>query len=81
MLEVFVAAGCETCDHARSVARRVAEEFHEVHVDVIDIDEEPERVPPSVFAVPSYLLNGAVISLGNPSWEQLSVLLVGGASL
>jgi len=81
MLEVFVATGCETCDHARAVARRVAEEFHEVHVDVIDIDEQPERVPPSVFAVPSYLLNGAVISLGNPSWEQLSVLLVGGGAL
>lgn len=80
MLQVFVAAGCNVCDHARAVARRVTEEFHEVRVDVVDIDEEPERVPSTVFAVPSYVLNGAVISLGNPSWEQLSGLLGAGGA-
>jgi len=81
MLEVFVTVGCESCDHARKVARRVSEEFEDVEVDVIDIDDEPDRVPPSVFAVPSYVWNGAVISLGNPSWEQLSLLLTNGGPL
>lgn len=79
MLEVFVTEGCEACDHARSLAPRVAEEFDDVEVDVIDIEATPERVPPAVFAVPSFLWNGAVISLGNPSWEQLTTHLTGGA--
>lgn len=81
MLQIFVTAGCEACDHARAVARRVSEEFDGVHVEVINIDEEPARVPPSVFAVPSYLLNGAVIFLGNPSWEHLTALLANGGPM
>lgn len=80
MLQVFVTTGCDACDHARSVAQRVVEELDGVQVDVIDIEAEPERVPPSVFAVPSYLLNGALISLGNPSWEQLSTMLTSGGT-
>lgn len=81
MLQVFVTVGCEACDHARAVAERVSAEFEDVEVDVIDINDEPDRVPSSIFAVPSYLLNGAVISLGNPSWEQLSVMLTNGGAL
>ena len=81
MLQVFVAAGCEACDHARAVAQRVTEQFDDVQVDVINVDDEPERVPPSVFAVPSYLFNGAVISLGNPSWEHLAAVLANGGPM
>ncbi len=81
MLQVFVTTSCEACDHAREVAQRVTEEFGGVQVDVINIDEEPELVPPTVFAVPSYLLNGAVISLGNPSWEHLTALLANGGPM
>jgi len=81
MLQVFVTTGCEACDRARVLAERAAHEFEDIAVDVIDIDERPEQIPPSVFAVPSYLLNGAVISLGNPSWERLSsALSAGGAA-
>jgi hypothetical protein len=47
----------------------VAPHFPELIVELIDVDQvEP---PPSVFAVPTYLLNDQVISLGNPSRHEL----------
>jgi thiol-disulfide isomerase/thioredoxin len=78
VLEVFVTPGCEACEHARMLAQRAAQEFHDLEVAVVDLDETPEGLPPQVFAVPTFLLNGTVVSLGNPSWERLSALLTTG---
>jgi len=78
VLEVFVTPGCEACEHARMLALRAAEEFHDLDVAVIDLDETAAELPPQVFAVPTFLLNGTIVSLGNPSWERLSTLLAAG---
>jgi hypothetical protein len=72
VLQVFVQAGCEPCAHARVLAERAADAFPGVAVDVIDIDEDDVDPPHEVFAVPSFLIDGQMFSLGNPSWEQLA---------
>ncbi len=43
----------------------------EVDVAVIDISQAHASPPPSVFAVPTYLLNGETCSLGNPDVTNL----------
>jgi hypothetical protein len=42
-----------------------------VNVEVIDLDAEDGRNPDEVFSVPTYVLNGKIISLGNPSPVEL----------
>jgi hypothetical protein len=73
-LEVYVAAGCLGCDEAYTIAQIVQEHFPTVRVDVIhldDLDRRGQPVPAGVVAVPTYLLDGAVISLGNPRRDDL----------
>jgi thiol-disulfide isomerase/thioredoxin len=71
MLEVYVAPGCDACDYARELAQRASRAFEGIEVAVIDIEASEHQPPPAVFAVPSFLLDGVVLSLGNPSWERL----------
>jgi hypothetical protein len=40
-----------------------------VEVTLRDLERDPR--PPTVFAAPTYLLDGRVISLGNPRREEL----------
>ena len=66
-LEVFVAADCAACAAARRIAADVAYAAPDLVVRVIDIHAEPASVPASVVAVPTYVLDGRLIHLGNPS--------------
>lgn len=77
MLEVFVAPGCEGCDHARALAQQAVAAYGAARVSVVDISQSARSLPPEVFAVPSFRFNGVVVSLGNPTWERLSGLLAG----
>jgi hypothetical protein len=66
-LDIVVAPGC---DEARAVARAVQEQLPALRVSVIGLDER--RPPPErVVATPTYLLDGAVVSLGNPRGADL----------
>lgn len=47
----------------------VVVQFAGVKVEMLDTAVTP--LPENVFAVPTYLLNGRVISLGNPTREEL----------
>lgn len=70
-LEIFVSAHCFGCQEARRLAKAVAERFGDVRVRLVDLDAEPEARPEHVVAVPTYLLDDAVISLGNPRQSDL----------
>ena len=74
LLQVFVAEHCANCDEARRIAREAQASFSdsELSVEVVDLDAREARVPPEVFATPTYLLDGKVFSLGNPTFENLS---------
>jgi len=63
-LEIFVVPGCPSCAEARRIGRRIAQ-LPDVDVRVVEI-ESGAAPPEGVVAVPTYVLDGRVISLGNP---------------
>jgi hypothetical protein len=44
-------------------------------VRLIDVDAEPPRPGAGIVAVPTYVMNGRVISLGNPTDHELFAML------
>jgi hypothetical protein len=67
-LEIYVASECVPCQHALVIAEQ-ARTIPGLEVAVISLDEAPRALPPNVNAVPTYLLDGRVVSLGNPARE------------
>ena len=66
-LDIYVAQHCGTCAYAYEVAAEIRRQFPHVQVRIIDLENTTEIIPEAVFATPTYLLNGQVWSLGNPS--------------
>ncbi len=69
-LEVYVSSHCRTCDEAQRLAREAATRFPSVNVRLIDLDDGGP-VPDEVVAVPTYVMDGRVVWLGNPAPEEL----------
>ncbi|MDA1004098.1 MAG: hypothetical protein O3B31_12260, partial [Chloroflexi bacterium] len=74
-LDVYVASDCVGCAAARAVTARARLAYPRVTVAVVDLDVSSIRPPPGVIAVPTFVLNDRVISLGTPSWEQIAAQL------
>jgi hypothetical protein len=71
-LDIYVASVCFGCDRARKLAHEVRmRSLPGVEVRLFDLDDPLTVRPHSVFAVPTYLLNGRVLSLGNPELDWL----------
>jgi alkyl hydroperoxide reductase subunit AhpF len=71
-LDVYVSSECPNCGEAARLAEEAAVRYPDVVVRVIDLDQLDGNPPPDpVVAVPTYLLNGRVVSLGNPYPEDL----------
>ena len=63
------------CLEAASIADRLQKQAPAVQVNLIDLEVEPDRRPENVFAVPTYVLDGEILSLGNPRFEDLLATL------
>ena len=70
-LDVYVSGHCFGCPEARRLAGVIAERFESVTVRVVDLDAEPEARPERVIAVPVYVLDGKLVSFGNPRQRDL----------
>lgn len=70
-LEVYVERQCFVCRRSAALAAAVQAEFPEVHVDLIDLAELGGADRSLVVAVPTFILNGRVFSLGNPAPAEL----------
>ncbi len=71
-VSIYVAKHCEICAYSYEVAETIRNEFPQVEVRIIDMENTSEAIPDRVFATPTYLLNGRVWSLGNPSPQQVN---------
>ena len=70
-LDVFVSDHCWQCAQARTLAQEMALQFPALAVTIVNLDQ-PDVSPPSVvFAVPTFLLDQKIISLGTPTPEDL----------
>ena len=78
LLAIYVLADCLGCETARRLAAVAEEATLDIDVQVIDLGAPGAVRPPAVFAVPTYLLDGRVISLGNPDPAWLLALLADG---
>lgn len=74
-LKIYTMTHCPTCEATRRTAEAIAERWPALEVELINLDAPGAIIPPQVFSVPTYILNGDVISLGNPYLSQLETLL------
>ena len=68
-LQVYIREDCWTCAESHRIVAEIAPQFPQLSVELVDI-ETPNR-PQNVFAVPTYVLDGRIISLGNPYRDEL----------
>lgn len=68
-LTVYIADDCWSCAETQRILDDVTPQFPALLLQVVNTQQEP--MPDDVFAVPTYLLNRKVISLGNPTREAL----------
>jgi len=72
LLQVYVSADCETCVRAREISEALFGAYPGISVEIVDVGRaEAGEVPDAVIAVPTYLLDGVVVSLGNPNLASL----------
>ena len=71
-LTVYVHNYCPGCDYIDEVVTQMAQNYPQVDVQIVDLDDPQADVPDGVFATPTYMLDERVVSLGNPSLEQVS---------
>jgi predicted thioredoxin/glutaredoxin len=66
VLQVFVESGCRACHRSLELTDQARARFPTLHVEVVNLSDPAAERPEAVFAVPTYLLDGRVLSLGNP---------------
>lgn len=71
ILRIYVGQHCWSCEEAVRLADEVKKIFSSLSVELIDLDAKECRNVDDVFSVPTYVLNGQTISLGNPTREEL----------
>lgn len=70
-LEIYVESGCRFCARALDMAEELRETHLRVEVTIIDLAGPGGPHRHLVVAAPTYVLNGRVISLGNPDRAEL----------
>ncbi len=71
-LRVYVVEHCPICREALRIAETVQCHFPEIDVRVIDLGREQGDNADDVFSVPTYVLDGRTVSLGNPDAGMLA---------
>jgi hypothetical protein len=65
-LQIFVDGECPGCAEARRLATIAQEHLPLLEIELIDVTVQGTLIPKQVFAVPTYVLNGKTLWLGNP---------------
>ncbi len=66
VLQVFVEAGCRFCQWAVELADQARDRFPMLEVEIVNLSDGTQEPADGVFAVPTFVLDGHVFSLGNP---------------
>jgi hypothetical protein len=74
-LRIYIAEHCWGCKEAQAIATRIRQIFPALTVELIDLNRDEIEKPEEIFAIPTYVLNGRVVSLGNPRPETLHELV------
>jgi len=69
ILRIYTAAHCNSCRESRRLAKSIGRRLPQLTVEVWDIDQQ--QPVDDIFAIPTFWYRGRVISLGNPSEDEL----------
>lgn len=72
-LVIYISTECATCKNSEPLITKIQGQFPTLTVEYINLLKD--SAPSHIFAVPTYEYNGKIISLGNPSEEQLYTIL------
>jgi hypothetical protein len=67
-LEIYVSRHYWSCEEVFQIVEQ-ARQIPRIEVQVLDLDQPRYVPPPRIFAFPTYVLNGKIVSLGNPERE------------
>ncbi len=67
-LEIYVGQHCMNCAEALRIAA-LAALIPDLTVRVIEWDDPRQAIPARIVAVPTYVLDGRIVALGNPAPE------------
>ncbi len=70
-LQVYVSQHCAWCSRSVALSEAVASHFNDVTIEVVDLDDPSASKPDQLFAVPTFLLDGQLLCLGNQEEEWL----------
>ncbi|RMG92198.1 MAG: hypothetical protein D6706_17220 [Chloroflexi bacterium] len=73
-LQVYISDECWTCEETRRILADVSPDFPDVEIELLDLNNHHR--PDTVFAVPTYLINGQIAFLGNPTRSELTQKLL-----
>lgn len=73
-LLIYVSDHCDNCTEALRLAD-LAREVPGAEVRVVNLDTSPDPAPARIVAVPTYVLDGRIVSLGNPYPDDLLRML------
>jgi hypothetical protein len=73
-LEIYISDHCDNCQEALRQAK-LARTVAGVEVRVINVDVTSDAVAKRIIATPTYVLDGRIISFGNPYREDLLNML------
>jgi len=68
-LDVYIEDTCWACAESRKIVADVVSKVPSVDIELRSLDDD--RRPNAVFATPTYVLDGRVIYMGNPTREEL----------
>lgn len=73
-LKVYVSDDCWSCEETHRIVAAVRPQFPDITFTLLNTGDTP--LPEAIFAVPSYVLNGRIIYLGNPTRTELCAKLL-----
>lgn len=74
VLRVYVSGTCLISERSAVVTDEIQRQMPNLIIEIVDINTLLEPLPNVVFSVPTYVLNGKVISLGNPDADFINKL-------
>lgn len=72
-LKIFVAEKCPGCGEALTIAHHARQTYADhINVEIINMADTEVIVPEAVFAAPTFMLDDCIVSLGNPSLQEVA---------
>jgi hypothetical protein len=79
VIRVFIDEYCLGCQRAQRLVNRVQSSDLDADIGTVLVDEGAE-IPDSLFALPTWYVDGQIWMLGNPSWDELKEFLLNDSS-